>query len=140
MLDILLTDKQRQLRAEVDDFVRSVPRQLLLDMDADRVRYPRHYLEEAARRNLLGLRFPAAYGGRDLGWADEILALDAKLRAGPCSNPWSTGRMTSLPVPANLPCRNMRARFALVPALSLSYQLRISCTRSAMSILPNRMT
>jgi hypothetical protein len=55
-------------------FVRTVPRQLILDMDADRVRYPRDYVEEAARRRLLGLRFPQAYGGRGLGWADEIVA------------------------------------------------------------------
>ena len=75
MLEILLTERQRKLRLEVEDFVRSVPRQLLLDMDADRVRYPRHYLEEAAKRGLLGLRFPTAHGGRGLGWADEILAL-----------------------------------------------------------------
>jgi len=29
-----------------------------------------------ARRNLLGLRFPVEYGGRGLGWADEIVALE----------------------------------------------------------------
>ncbi len=77
MLDILLTEKQRQLRAEVEDFVRSVPRDLLLDMDADRVRYPRHYLQQAAERGLLGLRFPSAHAGRELGWAEEILALES---------------------------------------------------------------
>jgi len=27
----------------------------------------------------------------------------AKLRAGPCSKPWSTGRITSLPVPPRRP-------------------------------------
>ncbi len=76
MLEILKTEEQRRLCAEVEDFVRSVPRQLLLDMDADRVRYPREYLQEAAKRRLLGLRFPAAHGGRGLGWSDEILALE----------------------------------------------------------------
>jgi acyl-CoA dehydrogenase len=76
MLDAILTAEQRYLRDEVRDFVKSVPRQLILDMDADRVRYPRDYVEEAARRNLLGLRFPVEYGGRGLGWADEIVALE----------------------------------------------------------------
>jgi alkylation response protein AidB-like acyl-CoA dehydrogenase len=57
-------------------FVKGVPRQLILDMDADRVRYPRHYVEEAAQRNLLGLRFPAEVGGRGLGWTGEIIALE----------------------------------------------------------------
>jgi acyl-CoA dehydrogenase len=76
MFDAMLTTEQRLLRDEVRDFVKSVPRQLVLDMDADQVRYPRDYVEEAARRNLLGLRFPAEHGGRGLGWADEIVALE----------------------------------------------------------------
>jgi alkylation response protein AidB-like acyl-CoA dehydrogenase len=76
MLPVLLTPAQNALREEVWDLVRSVPRQLLLDMDADRVRYPRSFLEEAGRRGLLGLRFPAEYGGRRLGWVDEVLALE----------------------------------------------------------------
>jgi acyl-CoA dehydrogenase len=76
MLDAILTADQKRLRDEVRAFVRDVPRQLILDMDADRVRYPRDYVEEAARRHLLGLRFPPTYGGRGLGWTDEIVALE----------------------------------------------------------------
>jgi acyl-CoA dehydrogenase len=76
MFDAILTTEQRLLRDEVRAFVKGVPRQLILDMDADRVRYPREYVEEAAQRNLLGLRFPAAYSGRGLGWVDEIVALE----------------------------------------------------------------
>ena len=76
MFEAILTEQQKALRDEVRSFVKSVPRQLILDMDADRVRYPRHYVEDAAERNLLGLRFPVDYGGRDLGWTDEIVALE----------------------------------------------------------------
>src|SRR5512137_2568268 len=76
MLDAILTGEQKKLRDEVRDFVKNVPRQLILDMDADKVRYPRDYVAEAARRNLLGLRFPAEYRGRGLGWTDEIVALE----------------------------------------------------------------
>ena len=76
MIEALLTKAQRELRDEVRDFVRSVPRQLVLDMDADRVRYPREYVREAGRRNLLGLRFPTEYGGRGLRWEDEIVAIE----------------------------------------------------------------
>jgi alkylation response protein AidB-like acyl-CoA dehydrogenase len=76
MFDAILTTDQKKLRDEVRTFVKGVPRQLILDMDADRVRYPREYVEEAARRHLLGLRFPAEYGGRDLKWVDEIIALE----------------------------------------------------------------
>ena len=73
----LLTDSQKALRDEVRAFVRDdVPRQLILDMDAEKVHYPREYIEAAARRRLLGLRFPQQYGGRGLGWVDEIVALE----------------------------------------------------------------
>ena len=58
MLESLLTTEQWALQAEVRAFVREVPRQLLLDMDAERLRYPREFLEKAARQRLLGLRFP----------------------------------------------------------------------------------
>ena len=70
-MESLLTDDQRKLRDEVRDFVKSVPRQLLLDMDAGVAPYPKQFLEEAGRRNLLGLRFPQKYGGRGLGWRED---------------------------------------------------------------------
>src|SRR5512136_3235068 len=77
MIEILLTERQRQLRDEARAFVREdVPRQLILDMDAGKVTYPREYLERAAARRLLGLRFPVEYGGRGLKWEDEIIALE----------------------------------------------------------------
>jgi alkylation response protein AidB-like acyl-CoA dehydrogenase len=76
MLEPLLTVKQKELRDEVRRFVKSVPKQLLLDMDADRVRYPREYVVSLAKSNLLGMRFNPAYGGRGLKWADEIVALE----------------------------------------------------------------
>jgi len=76
MFDAMLTEKERALRDEVREFVKTVPRQLILDMDADRVQYPRDFVREAGRRNLLGLRFPSQYGGRGLGWEDEILAIE----------------------------------------------------------------
>ncbi|MGQ9573009.1 MAG: acyl-CoA dehydrogenase family protein [Dehalococcoidia bacterium] len=76
MLDALLTEEQKKLRDEVRAFVRDdVPRQLILDMDAERVHYPRQFIETAARRRLLGLRFPKDYGGRGLGWKEEVMAL-----------------------------------------------------------------
>jgi len=76
MHDVLMTEEQKRLRDEVRDFVKSVPRQLLTDMDADKVRYPKEFLVEAGRRNLLGLRFPTKYGGRGLKWVDEMIALE----------------------------------------------------------------
>jgi len=77
MFDFMLTDEQQALRDEVRAFVREkVPRRLILDMDADRVRYPRGYVQDLAAQRLLGLRFAPEYGGRGLGWQDEIVALE----------------------------------------------------------------
>ncbi len=66
----------RRLRDEVRDLVRSVPRQLILDMDADRVQFPREFLQEAGRRNLLGCRYPRRWGGRGLDWVATATAME----------------------------------------------------------------
>ena len=76
MIEALLTEPQKKLRNEVREFVKWVPRQLLLDMDADKVRYPKEYVIELAKRNLLGLRFSQKFGGRGLQWVDEVVALE----------------------------------------------------------------
>jgi butyryl-CoA dehydrogenase len=62
MFGAMLTQERRALRGEARDFVRWVPRELILDMDADKVRYPRGFVREAGLRNLLGLRFPVECG------------------------------------------------------------------------------
>jgi len=77
MSDVILTTEQRGLRDEARTFAREeVPRQLLLDMDAEKVHYPREYIEKLAARHLLGLRFPQEWGGRGLDWSHEVLALE----------------------------------------------------------------
>ncbi|MFZ2097278.1 MAG: acyl-CoA dehydrogenase family protein [Anaerolineales bacterium] len=77
MSDVLLTPQQRSLCDEARAFVRtSVTRQLLLDMDAEQVRYPRQYIEKLAQQRLLGLRFPPEWGGRGLDWSHEVLVLE----------------------------------------------------------------
>ena len=47
----MLTDAERALQEEVADFVASVPRDLLVAMDADEVQYPREFIQEAGRRH-----------------------------------------------------------------------------------------
>jgi len=77
MLNCLMTMEDRELRKEVRAFVRDdVDKSLLRDMDEDKIRYPRAFLEKAAARGLLGLRFPKCYGGRELPWTSEIVALE----------------------------------------------------------------
>ncbi len=68
MFEYLLSEEALKLRDEVRDFVKSVPRSLILDMDRDRVQFPKEFLEEAGRRGLMGCRYPQKWGGRDLDW------------------------------------------------------------------------
>ncbi|MCG8530286.1 MAG: acyl-CoA dehydrogenase family protein, partial [Desulfovibrionales bacterium] len=68
MLDHLLTPEQRQIRDDARDFVKSIPRKLILDMDADKVQFPKEFLQEAGRRNLMGCRYPKKWGGRGMDW------------------------------------------------------------------------
>ncbi len=76
MFDFVLSDCQKQLRDEARAFSRWVPRDMILDMDAERVRFPKEYLKEAGRRNLLGIRVPRRYGGRGLGWVEDTLVAE----------------------------------------------------------------
>ncbi|MFN7953758.1 MAG: acyl-CoA dehydrogenase [bacterium] len=76
MFDWILTDEQRAIRDEVRDLVKSVPRDLILAMDADRVQFPVELLQEAGRRNLLGCRYPRRWGGRDLDWVTTCMVME----------------------------------------------------------------
>ncbi len=74
--NVLMSKSDIELLERVQDFVKWVPRQLLLDMDADKVRYPKTFIKEAGKRNLLGLRFDKKYGGSEMPWTSEMVALE----------------------------------------------------------------
>ncbi|MCG8401185.1 MAG: acyl-CoA/acyl-ACP dehydrogenase [Firmicutes bacterium] len=76
MFDFLLTNEQLKLREEVRDLVKWVPRQMILDMDQDKIRFPREFLQEAGRRNLLGCRYPKEWGGRGMDWVATAMVLE----------------------------------------------------------------
>jgi len=77
MIDALLTQEEMALREKVRRFVKEeVDPQLLRDMDADEVRYPKEYVRNLAKHHLLGLRFPEKYGGQGLPWTAEVTALE----------------------------------------------------------------
>ncbi len=76
MFDYLLNDVQRDARDRAREFARSIPSDLLRDMDADKVHFPTDYLVKAAKAGLLGLRFDKAYGGGGLDWKAEVCALE----------------------------------------------------------------
>ncbi|HOU53509.1 MAG TPA: acyl-CoA dehydrogenase family protein [Myxococcota bacterium] len=76
MIDPLLSDAGKALREEVRDFVKSVPRDLILAMDRDEVQFPKEFLAEAGRRNLMGARYPREWGGRGLTWVDTCMVME----------------------------------------------------------------
>jgi alkylation response protein AidB-like acyl-CoA dehydrogenase len=77
MFDELLTDAEKRIRSEVRTFVRDkVDRELIIAMDSKQKEYPYEFIKAAAKENLLGLRFPVEFGGRNLGWVSEMVALE----------------------------------------------------------------
>lgn len=66
--DHLLTPEQRSVRDEARDYVNATPKQLILDMDSEKLRFPKEWLREAGKRNLLGVRHPVKWGGRGMDW------------------------------------------------------------------------
>jgi alkylation response protein AidB-like acyl-CoA dehydrogenase len=76
MYEYLLDQAGLDLQKEVKSFVRSVPHDLIRAMDEERIKYPREFVEELGRRNLLGLRFPERWGGRGFPWTHEMAAME----------------------------------------------------------------
>jgi butyryl-CoA dehydrogenase len=76
MFDYLLTEEQRKIRDEARDLVKWVPRDMILDMDKDKIKFPKEFLSEAGRRNLLGCRYPKKWGGRDMDWVTTCAVME----------------------------------------------------------------
>jgi alkylation response protein AidB-like acyl-CoA dehydrogenase len=76
MFDYLLTDEQKQLKQEAREFVKTIPRQMILDMDADKIQFPKEFLQEAGRRNLMGCRYPEQWGGRGMDWVSTCMVME----------------------------------------------------------------
>jgi alkylation response protein AidB-like acyl-CoA dehydrogenase len=76
MFDFLLTREQLRLREEVRELVRWAPRQMILDMDQDKLQFPKEFLREAGRRGLMGCRYPRQWGGRGLDWVSTCMVME----------------------------------------------------------------
>jgi len=75
--DVLLNSEETSVKEEVRNFVKTeVSPDLIKKMDRDEITYPREFVKALGDHNLLGLRFPVAYGGRGLSWAAEIAVLE----------------------------------------------------------------
>ena len=76
MFDYMMTKEQIKIRDEARDLVKWVPRQMILDMDTDKIKFPKEFLQEAGRRNLLGCRYPKKWGGRDMDWVITCMIME----------------------------------------------------------------
>lgn len=76
MFDYLLTKEQIRIRDEARDLVKWVPRQMVLDMDTDKIKFPKEFLSEAGKRNLLGCRYPKKWGGREMDWVTTCMLME----------------------------------------------------------------
>jgi butyryl-CoA dehydrogenase len=72
----LMTEEQKKIRDEARDLVKWVPRDMILDMDEDKIKFPKEFLSEAGRRNLLGCRYPKKWGGRDMDWVTTCAVME----------------------------------------------------------------
>ena len=77
MYDFMLTEEAKAIVREVRDFVRNeVSPEYIRAMDCDEIHFPKEFVENLGRRNLLGLRFAKNRGGRGLPWTTEVAAIE----------------------------------------------------------------
>ncbi|HMA66646.1 MAG TPA: acyl-CoA dehydrogenase family protein [Desulfosalsimonadaceae bacterium] len=76
MFDHLLPEASKKIRDEARDLVKWVPRQMILDMDQDKIQFPKEFLREAGRRNLMGCRYPEKWGGRGMDWLTTATVME----------------------------------------------------------------
>jgi len=76
MFDYLLDNATIEFRNEIREFVKTIPRQMILDMDNEKIHFPKEFLRSAAQRNLLGCRYPKKWGGRELNWVASTAGIE----------------------------------------------------------------
>lgn len=92
MYDILLTEKEKDIKYRIREFVKSIPSSWLRKMDQDEIQYPTEYVKKLGEQDLLGLRFDPEYSGKGLGWVAEVAAIEEIGVLGP-----ALGCLYSLP-------------------------------------------
>lgn len=76
MFDYLLNEEALALRDDIRSFVKSVPRQMILDMDNEKISFPKEFLSECGKRNFFGVRYPVELGGRGLDWVATSMVME----------------------------------------------------------------
>jgi len=56
MYNVILSESQKKIFEEASEFVKSVDKKILIDMDADLIDYPRQAVKRLGELNLLGIK------------------------------------------------------------------------------------
>ncbi len=92
MLDVLLTEEEREIKYKVRKAIKAIPPSMLRKMDREEIQYPTEFIENMAKQSLLGIRFPADLGGSNLNWVAESAVIEEVGALGP-----ALGCLYSLP-------------------------------------------
>lgn len=74
MEDILLDEKEKDIKYEARKIVNGIPHELIRDIEAENVEFPKSFIKAVA--GITGLRFPVKYGGRSSTWVAEMAAVE----------------------------------------------------------------
>ncbi len=75
ILDFQLTDEQQQLRKSVREFAEREIAPHVLEWD-EAAHFPMETVKELGKMGLLGVIFPAEYGGADMGYIEYVIAIE----------------------------------------------------------------
>jgi len=76
MEDFLLSESERKIKYDVRRVVKSVPHELIRDIENESVVFPREFIDIITKNNTVGLRYPEKYGGRGSTWTAEAAAVE----------------------------------------------------------------
>ncbi|MDG7018433.1 MAG: acyl-CoA dehydrogenase family protein [Nitrososphaerota archaeon] len=82
MEDLLLTEEERKIKYEARNIVKDMPPELIRDIESEKVKFPREFLDLVAGAGIVGLRYPKKYGGRDASWVADMAAVEEMGRLG----------------------------------------------------------
>ena len=74
-MDFQLTDEQLQLRKSVREFAEREIAPHVLEWD-EASHFPMETVKELGKMGLLGVVFPAEYGGADMGYIEYVIAIE----------------------------------------------------------------
>ncbi|MHA1612371.1 MAG: acyl-CoA dehydrogenase family protein [Promethearchaeota archaeon] len=76
MYDFMCTPEENAVKLKAREFAKTIPRELLIQMDTDEIQYPTEFVKQLAAKKLIGLRFEKEFGGQEMSWVAEMAALE----------------------------------------------------------------